>query len=140
MNKIQLTGRLTKDPELIFAQGSGTAVTNFTLAVNRPRFDKSKEQEADFINCVCFGKKGEAVANYVKKGYMFGLSGRLQIEKYVDKDGNNRWASKVIVEDIDLLQSSNISNINNSSNYDNSNSGEQYSDLTPMDNSEDIPF
>ena len=67
MNKIQLTGRLTKDPELIFAQGSGTAVTNFTLAVNRPRFDKSKEQAADFINCVCFGKRGEAVANFVKK-------------------------------------------------------------------------
>lgn len=140
MNKIQLTGRIVRDPELVFAKGTGNAVVNFTLAVNRPRFDKSKEQEADFINCVCFGKRGEAVANFVKKGHMFGLSGRLQIEKYVDKDGNNRWATKVIVEDIDFLQPNNSNNSNNNSNYDNSSNGEQYSDLTPMDNDSDIPF
>ncbi len=56
--------RLTKDPELKFAAGTGNEVTKFTLAVNRPQFDKSKLQEADFINCVCFGKRAEAIANY----------------------------------------------------------------------------
>ncbi|ENK0839171.1 single-stranded DNA-binding protein [Clostridium botulinum] len=136
MNKIQLVGRLTKDPELTFAPGTGTAVTKFTLAVNRPQFDKSKPQEADFIPCVCFGKRAEAIANYVQKGHRFGLSGRLQINKYVDKEGNNRWSTDIVIEDFEFLQDKgsrvNESQSNESSvNYEN--------DLTPVDDG-DIPF
>ncbi|MBW5456581.1 MAG: single-stranded DNA-binding protein [Clostridium botulinum] len=135
MNKIQLVGRLTKDPELTFAPGTGTAVTKFTLAVNRPQFDKSKPQEADFIPCVCFGKRAEAIANYVQKGHRFGLSGRLQINKYVDKEGNNRWSTDIVVEDFEFLQDKGSRNENQS----NESSTNYEEELTPVDDG-DIPF
>ena len=135
MNKIQLVGRLTKDPELTFAPGTGTAVTKFTLAVNRPQFDKSKPQEADFIPCVCFGKRAEAIANYVQKGHRFGLSGRLQINKYVDKEGNNRWSTDIVVEDFEFLQDKGSRNENQSS----ESSTNYEEELTPVDDG-DIPF
>lgn len=143
MNKIQLIGRLTKDPELNFLPGNGTAVTKFTLAVNRPQLDKSKSQEADFINCVCFGKRAEAIANYVSKGHLFGLSGRLQINKYVAKDGTNRLSTDVLVEDFEFLQGK--SNGNSSSSTQDTQAHQQhrhddYGDgLTPVDDG-DIPF
>lgn len=144
MNKIDLIGRLTKDPELKFAAGNGNAVTKFTLAVNRPRFDKSKPQEADFINCVCFGKRAEAIANYVLKGHRFGVSGRLQITKYVDKDGNNRWSTDVVVEDFEFMQDKGTEANNNYSSNQNTtaqNSNEEYmrADIIPIDDG-DIPF
>lgn len=136
MNKIQLVGRLTKDPELTFAPGTGTAVIKFTLAVNRPQFDKSKPQEADFIPCVCFGKRAEAIANYVQKGHRFGLSGRLQINKYVDKQGNNRWSTDIVIEDFEFLQDKGSKINENESNESSTNYEE---DLTPVDDG-DIPF
>lgn len=136
MNKIHLIGRLTKNPELTFIPGNGTAVTRFTLAVNRPHIDKSKPQEADFINCVCFGKRAEAIANYVQKGHLFGCSGRLQINKYVDKEGANRWSTDVVVEDFEFLQSKGGNSSNNTGNQDNSHG---YEDITPIDDGE-IPF
>jgi single-strand DNA-binding protein len=148
MNKIQLVGRLTKDPELNFLPGSGTAVAKFTLAVNRPQLDKSKPQEADFINCVCFGKRAEAIANYVQKGHLFGLSGRLQINKYVAKDGSNRWSTDVLVEDFDFLQGKGDKNQTSSVNESSSegfersrafDEGSYGSDITPVDDG-DIPF
>lgn len=146
MNKIHLVGRLTKDPELKFAAGTGNAVTKFTLAVDRPQFDKNKPKEVDFINCVCFGKRAETVANYVSKGHRFGISGSLRINKYVDKDGNNRWSTDVFVDDIEFMQDKGAdSNNNYSSNQNNTgvaqNNNEEYmrADITPIDDS-DIPF
>ena len=140
MNKIHLVGRLTKDPELKFAAGTGNPVVKFTLAVNRPQFDKSKSQEADFINCVCFGKRAEAIANYVQKGHRFGVSGRLQITKYVDKDGNNRWSTDVLVEDFEFMQDKENSGAGTSPSSSNSSKkpNEEYS-ITPIDDG-DIPF
>ncbi len=142
MNKIQLVGRLTKDPELKFAAGTGNAVTKFTLAVNRPQFDKSKPQEADFINCVCFGKRAEAIANYVQKGHRFGLSGRLQINKYVDKEGINRWSTDVLIEDFEFLQDKGLDGENYASSerstVNRQNNNESFN-ITPI-NDGDIPF
>lgn len=137
MNKIHLVGRLTKDPELSFVQGSGTAVTKFILAVNRPQFDKSKPQEADFIPCVCFGKRAEAIANYVQKGHRFGLSGRLQINKYVDKEGQNRWSTDVVVEDFEFMQDKGATNNSSQNKTDDSYINE---DATLIDDEGDIPF
>lgn len=140
MNKIHLIGRLTKDPELIFAAGTGTAVSKFTLAVNRPRLDKNKPQEADFINCVCFGKRAETIANFVQKGHLFGISGRLQISKFVDNDGNNRWKTDVVVEDFEFLQGKNHNsgNSGDSSEYQYKPSFEDEF-MSPVDDGE-IPF
>ncbi|WP_035293808.1 single-stranded DNA-binding protein [Clostridium sp. KNHs214] len=138
MNKIQLVGRLTKDPELAFASGTGTAVTKFILAVNRPQFDKSKPQEADFIPCVCFGKRAEAIANYVFKGHRFGLSGRLQINKYVDKEGQNRWSTDVVVEDFEFMQDKGATN--NSGTQNKTDDSYINEDATLIDDDGDIPF
>ncbi len=139
MNKIQLVGRLTKDPELSFTPGNGLAIVKFTLAVNRPRFDKNKPQEADFINCVCFGKRAESIASYVFKGHRFGVCGRLQINKYVDKDNNNRWSTDVVVEDFEFMQDKGTTN-NTVSNSSESKTPIDYGEnITPVDDG-DIPF
>lgn len=137
MNKIELVGRLCADPDLKYTAGTGNAVAKFKLAVNRPQLDKSKPKEADFISCVCFGKKAEVVANYVQKGHLFGCTGRLQISKYVDKDGQNRYSTDVVVEDIEFLQPKGNNNTqHNSGNNENYDYGEE---MTTID-SGDVPF
>ena len=102
MNKVILIGRTTKDPEVRYTQTKEPiAVCKFIVAVNRRL---AKEQEADFINCIAFGKQAEVVEKYVKKGYQIGVTGRLQVKSYEDKDKQKRWSTDVIVEQIDLLQ------------------------------------
>ena len=81
MNKVVLVGRLTKDPELKFAQGTGNAVCTFTIAVNR-RFKKEGQPEADFISIVCFGKSAEATGKYMSKGKLVSVSGNIQTRNY----------------------------------------------------------
>ena len=105
MNKVMLIGRLTKDPDLRYTQ-SGTAVTNFTLAVNR-RYNLNGEQEADFINCVAWNKSAEFVANYFHKGKQMALEGRLQVRSYEGDDGQRRWATEVVVEQMEFVGSKN---------------------------------
>lgn len=101
MNKVILTGRLTRDPEL--KQGN-TAVTRFSLAVNR-RFKRDGEPDADFFNCVSFGQAAETIAKYSNKGDMMGVSGRLQTGSYTNKDGNKVNTLDVVVEEFDFLTS-----------------------------------
>ena len=95
MNKVVLIGRLTKDPELKFTPGTGTAVARFTLAVDR-KFSKDGKKEADFISVVAWGKTGELVANYMSKGRLLGVYGRIQTSTYDAKDGTKRYVTEVI--------------------------------------------
>lgn len=139
MNNIQLVGRLTRDPELTYTPGNGLAIVKFTLAVNRPRFDKNKPQEADFINCVCFGKRAEAIANYVQKGYRFGVIGRLQINKYTDKEGNNRWSTDVIINDFEFMQDK-VNGGNSSNNSTQNTQQNNNDDYVEVEDGDDIPF
>ena len=104
MNKIELTGRITKEIELIYTQ-SNKAVGNFSLAVNRKFKNKNEEYETDFINCIVFDKLAETIKKYVKKGDLIGVCGRLQVRNYTDKDGNKKYITEVVVEEIDFLQS-----------------------------------
>lgn len=104
INKVVLTGRLTKDPELKFTPGSGTAVISSTLAVNR-RFKKEGQPEADFINIVIWGKQAESVANYQSKGSLLGIVGRLETRSYDAQDGTKRYITEVQVEEVDFLGS-----------------------------------
>lgn len=101
MNKVVLIGRLTKDPDLRFAAGSGTAVTRLTLAVNRP----FKKDEADFINCIAFGKTGEIIAQYLTKGRQLAISGSIQTGSYEAKDGTRRYTTDVVVDSFDFIDS-----------------------------------
>ena len=115
MNKIMLIGRLTKDPELRYTQG-GTAVANFTLAVNRRFTNQNGEREADFINCVAWNKSAEFVANYFKKGQQMALEGRLMVSSYDGNDGQRHWKTEVVAEQIEFVGSKgNGSNSNNAS-------------------------
>lgn len=97
MNIAILVGRLTRDPELKFLQ-SGTAVCNFTLAVDKPFGDK----EADFIPIVVWGKIGEACGNNLGKGRLVAVNGRLQIRTY-EKDGQKRYITEVVASEVKFL-------------------------------------
>lgn len=102
LNRIVLIGRLTRDPELRFTS-SGTAVANFTLAVDRQRPNSQGEREADFIRIVVWGKQGETCANYLGKGRLVAVDGRLQVRTYQGQDGQNRTAAEVIAENVRFL-------------------------------------
>ena len=101
MNKVILIGRLTKDPELRYAAGSGTAVCRFTVAINR----QFKKDETDFINCVAFGKTGETIAQYITKGRQIAITGSIRTDSYDAKDGTKRYTTDVIVETFEFVES-----------------------------------
>jgi len=143
MNKVVLIGRLTKDPELKYTPGSGTAVTTITLAVDR-RFSKDNQKEADFIPVVVWGKSAESTAQYMAKGRLMGVSGRIQTRSYEAKDGGRRYVTEVVAEEVQFLEwgntNKNQDNGNNSSSNDNSQGyGASFDDMTPIDDG-DIPF
>lgn len=97
LNHITIMGRLTRDPELR-RTGSGTAVTNFSVAVDRDFKSSTGETDTDFIDCVAWRQTGEFVSKYFKKGNLIVVSGRLQIRPWTDKDGNKRKAAEVIAD------------------------------------------
>ena len=99
LNKIFIMGRLTRDPELRRTQ-SGTAVTSFSLAVDRDFKSQSGEKETDFIDVVAWRSTAEFVAKYFTKGRMAIVEGRLQIRPWTDKDGNNRRSAEVVADNI----------------------------------------
>lgn len=106
MNRIILIGRLTRDPELRFTP-NGKAVCQFTLAVDRPYADQNGENQADFINIVVWGKLAELCAQYLAKGKLAAVDGRLQIRTYFgQKDGEKRRATEVIAENVRFLSPS----------------------------------
>lgn len=102
MNKIFLIGRLTKDPELRYTP-SGAAVASFTLAVDRRFTSQSGEKEADFINIVVWNKAAENCAKYLTKGRQTAVEGRLQIRSYDGNDGQKRWVTEVIADNVEFL-------------------------------------
>jgi single-strand DNA-binding protein len=100
LNKIVLMGRLTKDPELRHT-GSGTAVTSFTLAVERDFKDKaSGQKETDFIDIVAWRNTGEFVSRYFTKGRQAVVEGRLQMRDWQDRNGNKRRTAEVVADNV----------------------------------------
>ena len=117
MNKVQLVGRLTRNPEIRYSQGeNATATARFSVAVNR-RFKNSEgNYDADFINCVAFGKSAEFVEKYFKKGMAIGLTGRIQTGSYTNKDGQKVYTTDVVVEETEFVESKGASSADNSNN------------------------
>lgn len=118
INRVVLLGNMTRDPELR-RTGSGKAVTNFTLALNRYNND-----EADFVDCICWEKIAENTAQYCHKGSKVAIEGSIQTGSYVDKDGHNRKTVNVLCNRVEFINTNNSSNnlqpqINN--NYNNLN-------------------
>ena len=99
LNHITIMGRLTRDPELR-RTGSGTAVTSFTIAVDRDFGSQDGQKETDFIDCVAWRHTGEFVSKYFTKGRMAVVSGRLQIRSWNDKDGNKRRTAEVVADNV----------------------------------------
>ena len=100
LNHIVIMGRLTRDPELR-RTGSGIAVASFSVAVDRDWPSKDTgEKETDFINCVAWRQTGEFVSKYFQKGSMIVVSGRLQIRKWTDDNGNNRTTAEIVADNV----------------------------------------
>lgn len=104
MNKVILIGRLTRDPEVRYAQGNGTAVARYTLAVDR-RFKRGGEASADFVGCVVFGKAAEFAEKYLRQGMKIAISGRIQTDSYTNRDGAKVYTTEVVVEDQEFAES-----------------------------------
>ncbi|EDN9127052.1 single-stranded DNA-binding protein [Listeria monocytogenes] len=159
MNRVVLVGRLTKDPDLRYTP-AGAAVATFTLAVNRTFTNQNGEREADFINCVVWRKPAENVANFLKKGSMAGVDGRVQTRNYEDKDGKRVFVTEVVAESVQFLEPKNnntggstSNNYQGEVNYSNNNKTSSYradtsqksdsfaSEGKPIDiNPDDLPF
>ena len=103
-NLVVLNGRLVRDVEMRFAN-SGTAIANFTIAVNQSRKNENGEREADFINCVAFSKTAETIANYFKKGNMIGVVGEYRNNNYVKEDGTKVYRDNVVVDSFGFRES-----------------------------------
>ena len=102
-NLVVLTGRLTADPELKTTQ-SGISVTSFSIAVDR-RYRSGEDRQTDFINIVAWRQTAEFVTKYFKKGSLIGIEGSIQTRRYQDKNGNNRVAFEVVVNNVQFVES-----------------------------------
>lgn len=113
MNKVILMGRLTRDPEVRYSQGSSTTtVARLSLAVDR-RFKREGEPDADFFNCTAFGKQAEFVERFLKKGTKIVVSGRVQNDNYTNKDGQMVYSVQMLLDEIEFAESKNSSSGNN---------------------------
>ena len=103
MNSVQLTGRLTRDPEVSYSN-NGMSIARFTLAVNR-RFKQESGPDADFIRCVAFGKTAEFVEKYFKQGRKMDMTGRIQTGSYTNQEGQKIYTTDIIVETVEFGES-----------------------------------
>ncbi|MBF2179216.1 single-stranded DNA-binding protein [Staphylococcus warneri] len=133
LNRVVLVGRLTKDPEFRTTQ-NGVSVATFTLAVNRNFKNKNGEQQADFINVVVFRQQAENVNNYLSKGNLAGVDGRIQSRSYENKEGQRVYVTEVLADSVQFLEPKN----NQSNNQSQQQSGQAQSGNSPFDNSADI--
>lgn len=105
MNKVIMIGRLTKDPEIRHTEGEkSTTIARYGLAVNR-KFKRDGEPEADFVNCVAFGKNGEFAEKYLHKGMKIAITGRIQSGSYTNKDGQKVYTTDIVVEEHEFCES-----------------------------------
>lgn len=109
MNKIVIIGRLTRDPELK-STNAGTAVCNFSVAVDRTYRDKEGNRPTDFFDISVFGATAEFVSKYFKKGSSIAVSGAMESRKFVDKDGNNRIAWSLHADEVNFCGSKSENN------------------------------
>ena len=127
MNKVLLIGRLTRDPELRYT-GNNTPVATFSIAVNRDFQNQQGEREADFFNIVVWRKQAENVKNYLTQGSQVAIDGRLQTRSYDDQNGQKRYVTEVVANNVEFLGSK-----NSSSNTNNNTGSNAKAEPTPYD-------
>lgn len=130
INSVVLVGRLTRDPELRYTSSGGNAVVNFTLAVDRNFTNQQGEREADFIRVVAWRKLAETCANYLGKGRLVAVTGRLQVRNYETEDGQKRTIAEVVADNVRFLDKK-----------DSQNKGDSFDDFIGGEvTDEDVPF
>ena len=141
INRTVLVGRLTKDPELKYTP-SGIPMARFTLAVNRPFSNQQGEKEADFINCIAWRKQAENLSNYMKKGNMVGIEGRIQTGSFEGQDGKRVYTTDVIADSIQFLEARGGGNSSQGQqNYNRMNEDPFANSKGPIEvNDDDLPF
>ena len=129
MNKVIIIGRFTRDPEIKYTTGeNATATARFSLAVNRRFKNKEGNYDADFINCVAFGKTAEFIEKYFTKGMAIGITGRIQTGSYTNKEGQKVYTTDVVVEETEFVESKNKGTSDNVPN-NNANSNSNFEEI-----------
>lgn len=131
MNKVILCGRTTSDIELRYTQ-SNKAYIQFTIACDNGKDENGNKREADFVNCVAWERRAEVIAEYVKKGNRFLVSGSFKTDKYETDSGENRYRSYVLVREYEFIESKKDGFV--PSEPDDLGNEEQVNDTTPVDN------
>ncbi|MET4563350.1 single-strand DNA-binding protein [Lysinibacillus parviboronicapiens] len=148
INRVVLIGRLTKDPELKYSP-NGIASCRFTVAVNRTFSKEGEEKQADFIQCVAWRKQAENLANFMKKGNLIGLEGKIQTGSYEGQDGKKIYTTDVVADSIQFLEPKNNTgssqgapNYQSSTNHQTAqqNYNDPFSGKSTTVNSDDLPF
>lgn len=141
LNRVVLIGRLTKDPELRYTP-NGVAVTSFTLAVDRNYTNQQGKREADFINIVTWRGLAENVANYLKKGRLTAVEGRMQTRSFENNEGRRVYVTEVIADNVRFLESSKQQDQGNNRNQNDRYDADPFADDgSPIDISDDdLPF
>lgn len=141
INRVILVGRLTKDPEYRQTP-NGVSVATFTLAVNRPFTNSQGEREADFINVVVFRKQAENVNNYLSKGSLAGVDGRVQSRNYENNEGRRVFVTEIVADNVQFMDSKGSNQQNNQSQQQ----GQASANNNPFSNNnadidtDDLPF
>jgi len=143
MNQVNQIGRLTRDPELRYIPSSGTAVCRFVIAINRD-YKKEGQATADFINIKAFGKTAENAANYLKKGLLVAITGRMQNNNYEDKNGTKHYGIEVIALRVQFLEWKDNNQQSTQTYQQNSPKPNNYQQdmngFQPLSGDDDIPF
>ena len=134
INRVVLVGRLTKDPQFRTTP-SGVSIANFTLAVNRTFTNAQGERESDFINVVVFRKQAENVSNYLSKGSLAGVDGRIQSRNYENNEGKRVFITEVVADSVQFLEPKGNNNQNVSQGQQRGNNNQQTGNAA-----EDNPF
>jgi len=139
MNKVQIVGRLVRDPEIRYSTGeNANAIIRFTVAVNRRMKNQEGNYDADFISCIAFGKTAEFVGNYFHKGNAIGLVGRIQTGSYVNKEGVKVYTTDVVVEEVEFVESKGGGSQNDRTNNTQNDSG--FVNIPDGVEDEELPF
>ena len=140
INRVVLTGHLTKDPELKTTQ-SGLSVAQVVIGVQRQFARKGGEREADFISCVAWRRTAENIAKYFRKGQLIGVDGRIQTRSYDDKNGQRVYVTEVVVDNFAFLSSQKGQGNQNSSQRPNTTAQDPFAETGSVDiTDDDLPF
>lgn len=139
LNRVILIGRLTKDPDLRYTP-AGVAVCQFTLAVDRPFTSQGGEREADFIPIVTWRQLAETCANYLRKGRLTAVEGRIQVRNYENNEGNRVYVTEVIADNVRFLESNRQESSSESRTPDRSNEDPFKNTGTFDPSDDDLPF